>query len=222
MKGKRVAEHGRLHGRGKLDLAHDRPMLSSTYAGVRSALSMVADPGPRPRSQVISSSWPASTRLERLLVVVDGDAVSADRHVAVGDRDPIGIERCAGRAELAHDPAPVGVLPVPGALDELALGDTPGGPACRFAVGGSDDPDPDHLGPALGIGDHLRGEIGTRRCERLGQRLPAPPRPEPARHHDHRVVRRHAAVDGHLVERVPHRGRTEPPAGLRATTRRRS
>ena len=78
----RVAQHSGLDGCGQLDLAHDRPMLSSTYAGVRSALIIVADPVPRPRSQVISNLRAASTLRERPVVVGHLDAAASRRSPA--------------------------------------------------------------------------------------------------------------------------------------------
>ena len=70
-----------------------------------------------------SASWSTATP-----PAAHGDA-------AVGDRHQVGVEVDAGAAELAGDAAPVGVLAVPRALAQLALGRPCGRPGRRLVVG---------------------------------------------------------------------------------------
>ena len=102
------------------------------------------------------------------------DAVLGDEQVAVADADLVGLEGDARAAELARDPAPVGILAVPRALDELALGHL-ARTEPRLVVGqGAGDLHRDDLGVAFGVADHLRGQVeadlghGSRERGRVG------------------------------------------------------
>ena len=70
-----------------------------------------------------------------------------------------GSKRDAGGAELAGDAPPVRVAPVPRALHQLALGDLPRAGA-RLVVGErAGDAHLHDLGVALGVADHLLGQV---------------------------------------------------------------
>ncbi len=141
---------------------------------------------------------PAMWAATRVGVVVDADAASAcHRDAAVGDRHEVAARRRCRRSRLAGEPAPVGVLAVPRALDQLALGDLARRRG-RLGVGGrTGDLEPHDLGGALGVAGHLRPRASRtpRRWPRRARRRSTGPGGA-AGEEDDGVVGRRAAVGG--------------------------
>ena len=125
-----------------------------------------------PRSQTRSIRGPAMWAATAVASWSAADAVATDRHAAVGDRDHVGIEVDAGRAELAHDPSPVRVRPVDRALDEQRRRPPGGRPGAASASDRAPrTADRQHLRRPLGVGDHLLGQGPARLSHRGRQRL---------------------------------------------------
>ena len=90
-----------------------------------------------------------------------------------------GSKAAARGADRGEHPAPVGVLAVDRALEQVAAGDGPGD-LDRVVLGRrADDLDRDVLGRALGVGDQLPGQVGAGLA-----RPPRPAAPRSARRRD--------------------------------------
>ena len=73
----------------------------------------------------------------------------------------VGLERRVGGADGGQHPAPVGVLAVDRALEQVAAGDRAADLDGVVLGRGADDLDRDVLGRALGVGDQLARQVGA-------------------------------------------------------------
>src|SRR6266536_2174810 len=92
---------------------------------------------------------------------------------------PRGVEGDAGGAGRLEDAAPIRVAAVDGRLDQRAVGHAPGHGDRGLDRTGPAHLDAEDLGAALGVGQHLPGEVVADRPHRLAQVVGV--RPHPAR-----------------------------------------
>ena len=87
----------------------------------------------------------AVAHVDQVAVLADA-AVLADPDAVDGDVEPVGLEGGVGGADRGQHPAPVGVLAVDGALEEVVAGDGAADLDGVVLGGGVDHLDPDVLG----------------------------------------------------------------------------
>src|SRR6266508_663858 len=87
---------------------------------------------------------------------------------------PRGVEGDAGGAGRLEDAAPIRVAAVDGRLDQRAVGHAPGHGDRGLDRTGPAHLDAEDLGAALGVGQHLPGEVVADRPHRLAQVVRAP------------------------------------------------
>src|SRR5690606_28601121 len=93
--------------------------------------------------------------------VVPGGAAAADPHAVDGHVDPVRLEDRVGGADRGDDPAPIRVLPVDRALEQVRPGHGAAHGHRVLLGGGADHLDRDRLGRALGVDEELPAQVGA-------------------------------------------------------------
>ena len=179
---------------------------------MRSLVHTVACASPDFRSIVTATSRADRSTRSRLspmpLPLADPDPV--ERDVEVGR-----VERSVGRPDRGEDAAPVRVLPVDRALEEVAPGHRAGHRDRVALTGRVDHGDGDVVLRALGVAEQLLREVVAEPVHRVGERLFVRlDAARPGHLEDDPVVGRHAPVGVEPVER-PGRRRTQRLVGGR-------